>query len=121
MDTVSEAKYSISWYDSEKTILLCSVTERWSWAEAGTVITEMNDWCSTVQHGVYSIFHFQHNAALLPQGRTAISDVRKLMNDNHPNDELVIFVGVSSLVATLVNIAGQVYELRNITGRVRFI
>jgi hypothetical protein len=121
MDNLSEAKYTLSWYDPEHTILLCEIMERWSWEDTHAVIAEMNEWCSTVQHGVYSVFHFQRNATLLPQGKTAITDVRKLMNTEHPNDQLIIFVGVSSLVTTLVNIAGQVYGMRNITGRLRFV
>jgi hypothetical protein len=121
MDNQPEPKYTISWYDAEKTILLCEVKERWSWDEAHALISEMNQWCSTVKHGVYSLFHFQRNASLLPQGKTAISNMRKLISIEHPNDQLLIFIGASTLVATLANIAGQVYGMRKIMARVRFI
>jgi hypothetical protein len=121
MEIVSEPKYRIRWYDPEKTILLCEVMERWSWEETHSVIQKMNDTCSTVQHGVYSIFHFQKNASLLPQGKTAIGDVRKLIETEHPNDQLIIFIGASTLVTSLVNIAGQVYGMRNIIARFRFV
>ncbi|MBZ0287377.1 MAG: hypothetical protein K8I30_07170 [Anaerolineae bacterium] len=121
MQNQPEGKIVLSWYDPEKTILLCEVKERWSWDEALAVINQMNDWCSTVQHGVYSVYHFQRNAALLPQGKTAIADVRRLINTEHPNDQLILFVGASSLVTTLVNIAGQVYGMRKIVSRFRFV
>ena len=117
----SEGKYTISWYDAEQTILLCDVTERWSWEETHAIIKQMNDWVSTVQHGVYTIFHFQRNAAMLPQGRTAMSDVRRIMDTQHPNDELIFFIGASALVTSLVNIAGQVYKMRDIISRFRFV
>lgn len=121
MDISPGAKYTISWYDPEKTILICEVVERWSWDESYEVILKMNEWLSTVQHGVYSVFHFQRNASLLPQGKTAIADMRKLMNTEHPNDQLIILVGASSLVTTLVNMAGQVYGMRKILSRFRFV
>lgn len=121
MSGLPEPKYTISWYDAEKTILLCAIVERWSWEEAMAVIDQLNAWCSTVNHGVYTIYHFQRNATLLPQGKTAIADVRKLINTEHPNDQLIIFVGASSLVTTLVNIAGQVYGMRQIVARFRFV
>jgi hypothetical protein len=121
MNGLPEPKYTISWYDAEKTILLCEIVERWSWDETMSVIDQMNEWCSTVNHGVYSVFHFQRNATLLPQGKTAIADVRRLINTEHPNDQLIIFVGASSLVTTLVNIAGQVYGMRKIVSRFRFV
>jgi hypothetical protein len=117
MDTVPEAKYAISWYDPEKTILLCEITERWSWDEALAAIYEMNDWISTVQHGVYSVFYFQRSATLLPQGKMTISDMRNLLNTEHPNDQLIILVGASSLIMTLINLAGQIYGLRKIASR----
>jgi hypothetical protein len=121
MDSALEAKYRISWYDAEKTILVCEVTERWSWDETYAVVGEMNRWCSTVQHGVYTIFHFQNKGVLLPGGKTAIADIRKLIDTEHPNDELILFIGASALVNSLVNIAGQVYGMRNILNRFRFV
>jgi hypothetical protein len=117
----SEDKYTISWYDAEQTILLCDVTERWSWQETHAIIQQMNDWVSTVQHGVYTIFHLQHKATLLPQGRIAMSDVRRIIDTQHPNDELIFFIGASTLVTSLVNIAGQVYKMRDIISQFRFV
>jgi len=121
MDASLETKYRISWYDADKTILLCEVTERWSWDETYAVIHEMNRWCSAAQHGVYTIFHFHNKTALLPGGRTAIADIRKLIDNEHPNDQLILFVGASALVTSLVNIAGQVYGMRSILARFRFV
>ena len=112
--------YRISWYDDEHTILLCEVTRRWTWEEAYRVVAQMNEWCSTVNHGVYSVYVFGTNANLLPYGSSAISSIRRLINTAHPNDRLVMFANAGTLVSRLIGIASQVYGLRDIVANFRF-
>lgn len=121
MDAPLSERFKISWYDEAKTILLCEVTSQWRWEEAHTVIKSMNAECSTVNHGVYSVFNFHTNTSLMPQGGSAIPNIRALINTQHPNDELIIFVGISNMVTTFIGIAGQVYGMRNILAGFRFV
>lgn len=112
--------HRISWYDDERTILLCEVTRRWTWEEAYRVVAQMNEWCSTVNHGVYSVYVFGTNANLLPYGSSAISSIRRLINTAHPNDRLVMFANAGTLVSRLIGVAAQVYGLRDIVANFRF-
>jgi len=121
MTSNADERFKISWYNPEKTILLCDVRERWQWDEARTVIKSMNDHCSTVNHGVYSVFNFHEHTSLMPQGGGAIPNLRALIDTGHPNDELIIFVGISNLITTFISIAGQVYGMRNLLSKFRFV
>lgn len=111
----------ISWYDEAHTILMCDVFKRWTWDEAHKVITELNQWCSTVNHGVYTIYVFGSSANLVPYGGSAIPNIRRLINTEHPNDQLIIFTNAGALVSRLINIAAQVYGLRSIVSKFRFV
>lgn len=112
----------ISWYDEERTVLLCEVFKRWTWDEAHKVIKELNDvWCSSVNHGVYTVYVFGPSAALLPYGGSAIPNIRRLINTEHPNDQLIIFANAGALVTRLINIAAQVYGLRSVVSKFRFV
>lgn len=119
--TILPEKFNIAWYDLEHTILICEIKETWSWDEAYIVITAMNDLCSTVQHGVYSIFHFQGTTAMFPVGGSAINNIRRLINIKNENDELVFFVRSNAMVSRLIKIAGQVYKLAELIGHFRFV
>jgi hypothetical protein len=44
-----------------------------------------------------------------------------MVDTQHPNDELIFFIGASTLVSSLVNIAGQVYKMRDIISQFRFV
>jgi hypothetical protein len=119
--TIPPDKFNIAWFDLEHTILICEIKETWTWDEAYIVINEMNDLCSTVNHGVYTIFHFQGTTALFPVGGSAINNIRRLASINSENDELVFFVRSNAMVSRLIKIAGQVYKLAELTGHFRFV
>lgn len=121
MTTIPPEKFNIAWYDLEHTILMCDIKETWTWEEAYAVITEMNNLCSTVNHGVYTIFHFQGNTALIPVGKSAINNIRRLVSIKSENDELVFFVRSHMMFSKLINIAGKVYKIAELTGHFRFV
>ena len=113
-------KYGIHWYDDDHTILVCEPPRNWRWDDAYNLLKIMNDDCSTVTHGVYSIFHHEMNSAsTLPHGN-AMPHLRRLMSITHENDELTVFVGINVFARRILEMAGKLYGFRNLMSDMRF-
>ena len=87
---------------------------------AYAAIDELNALSTSVPHGVYTIFHFFETASQMPKG-SAIPNLKNLANTDKANDQLTFFVGFSRLLEGLMSIAGNVYGIKAVKNKFRFI
>jgi hypothetical protein len=112
--------YTVRWYDAEHTIVMCEIHHQWTWNDAYAALDELNQLSTSVSYGVYTIFHFLQSASSVPKG-SAIPNLKNLVNTDQPNDQLTFFVGFSRLLEGLMNIAGNVYGIKNVKSKLRFV
>lgn len=99
---------------------MCEVQHTWTWNDAYAALDELNQLSTSVTHGVYTIFHFIESASTLPRG-SAIPNLKNLVSTDQPNDQLTFFVGFSRLLEGLMNITGNVYGLKLVKTKLRFV
>jgi hypothetical protein len=75
---------------------------------------------ATVNHGVHTIF-WLHGIPTIPQGGSALANIRQLMSMQHPNEEMSIFIGVNRFGQALVDMVSKVYGMRDMLARYRFV
>jgi hypothetical protein len=112
--------YTVRWYDAEHTIVICEVHRSWTWNDAYAAVGELNRLSTSVDHGVYTIFHFLETVSTLPKGN-AIPNLKSLAKTDQPNDEMTFFVSFSRLLEGLMTIAGNIYGIRAVSAKFRFV
>jgi hypothetical protein len=112
--------YRVYWYDDEKSIVVCEIEQAWTWNDAYAALDELNLLSTSVTHGVYTIFHFHEMTSGLPKG-SAIPNIKNLANTDKPNDQLTFFVGFSRLLEGLMNITGNLYRIKTVASKLRFV
>jgi hypothetical protein len=113
--------YRLSWYDAEKTIIVLEVTGPWRWEEAFSVIPLLNRLVEAQPHPVYSLYYYRVvSASLLPKG-AGLTNLRKLVEFDPPNEKLVIFIRQDTLTRNFMNLVSRVYGLRQVLQKYRFV
>ncbi|MEO8396381.1 MAG: hypothetical protein ABI700_25535 [Chloroflexota bacterium] len=95
-------KLQVEWDNPEKTIILITYTEKWTWSdfyEANTVAVAM---MKTVDHPVHFLADFRQSRSLPIGG--AITHARAALNDLPANWGLLVIVSTSILIQRLVSI-----------------
>ncbi|MDX2077985.1 MAG: hypothetical protein SFZ02_16265 [bacterium] len=113
--------YRIGWLDAGRKIAVLEILGPWKWDEALDIIPFLNEQVASVGHPVYTIYEYNgKHMAFLPRGG-GILNIRRLVEIDPPNEQLVIFIKQDSLTLNFVNIVFKVYGLRQIVQKYRFV
>jgi hypothetical protein len=112
--------YTVRWLDVEKTIIACTIHREWDWDMAYDVMTLMNEQCKTVEHGVYSIFEYDHPGYTVPKG-SMLHNARRILKIDSPNDERYYFIGLNAFVKRMLAITSKVYGLERTVRRIHVV
>lgn len=111
----------VGWHDAERTILIVEAEQGWTWEEALVVIIEVVN--PTIQarapEPIYSIYH--HRTRYFPEGRGALSALRRMISVNVPNERLLIFVRQSEVINTFLEVALRAFRMFSHLAHTHFV
>lgn len=110
--------YQTSWLDDDRTIIRLDVSGKWSWQEAVEVVMRMNEVVAATPHDLYTIIQFR-NRSFLPEAGS-IGPLRRLIEINNPNEQLIILVNAGDFITKLSALISKTYGLMAIFGKFRF-
>ncbi len=111
-------EHSVSWYNPERTIIHVKLVGSWTWQDLHHVTEQSNALQDSVMHGTHVIYDFAQADGSIPEG--AISHARRLFDNEHPNDLLIIVVGVSRFASSLLAMVSRIYKRDSLFGKFRF-
>lgn len=100
------SKIIVEWDNVEKTILMVSICEDWSWADMYQAIDDINRLLDTVAYPVYTIMDFTH-ATHIPDN--ALLNLKKLNRSHHPNQDKTAVIGLGFYGQNLINMFIQLH------------
>lgn len=105
--------YRIGWYDSEQTIIVLQVLDRWTWEDAVHGIAHALNpiIVAKAPQPVYSIVVHEQFGYFVPRQGNALSAIRYIMQSDPPNDVLSLFVRQSDAIHIIMNVLARVYRL----------
>ncbi|MGB1288009.1 MAG: hypothetical protein ACPG7F_15840 [Aggregatilineales bacterium] len=113
--------YRLYYYDADKSIFVNEIYGRWTWEDAHTVVNHGNYFISSMSSPKYVISHFKDDGILLPVNtRYTLANLRRIMQLDQTDEDLVIFVGVSAFLKALINTISGIYGFFNQTARYRY-
>jgi hypothetical protein len=113
-----QSNYRVQWYDENRTIILCEITDLWSWNGLHTLALTANKLIATVSHDIYTIVNFTSRYCDIPRG-VATSNLIRLMQTVMPNEKLVIVIGLNPLISNLTEVARRIADDAEIWDRYR--
>ncbi|MCE7946694.1 MAG: hypothetical protein DYG88_04610 [Chloroflexi bacterium CFX4] len=115
------ATIRVGWYDAERTILVVEAEQGWTWDEALVVIMEVVNPAiqARAPEPIYSIYH--HRTRYFPEGRGALSALRRMISVNVPNERLLIFVRQSEVLNTLLEVALRAFRMFSHLAHTHFV
>ena len=90
----------VEWFDEEHTILRWVFEERWTWNDYATAQHESNVILESVEHTVDVIGDLDNGAGL---PLNALTVYRGFVHDTAENVGMIVLVGASTFVKTMVN------------------
>lgn len=97
------------WYNREKTILYVQFSRGWVWADVYDTLDALYQMQETVNHGVHIIY----DLSLAPSVPSySMPNLGRLINEEHPNDRLVLFVTTQTMLSKLFDVAVKMYNRR---------
>ncbi len=101
------------WHDEEQTVLINEVFEAWTYEIAKEAVVAVNDTIRAHDKQISTLHLFNSSAMAVPKGMT-VSNIRNLMLEDPPNEELVIFVNAPLFLQVLIGTVSSVYRLRSL-------
>lgn len=123
METLDHAhNYRIYWYDADRSILMADITDRWTWPDATKCIEKMNEViAAAIPRPVYVVYHFVPGVSAIPQEGSALSNIKRMLVVDNPNEQLIIMIGTNTFLRILVEIAAQLGGPRSPIAKYRFV
>lgn len=115
------SQYDWRWHDEDKTIIICTLTDRWTWDIAIEVVEKQIALMKSVDHNVFSIFEFLNTSSIVPVGGHAFSRLRHLISLQPPNEDLVFFVGKNTMIEVFINIVASINKITHQTSHYHFV
>ncbi len=113
--------YKVTWYDSEKTIVLAHITKRWNWDEASKVMFKVDEQFVNLDHDGFAVYLFERGTNILPEGKSTLLKMREHLLTDPEKQRLVIIVNSGSVVETVLNMALTAYRLSATKSKYRFV
>lgn len=114
--------YRIYWHDSDRSILIADITDRWTWPDAVKCIEKLNEVVrEAMPRPVYIVYQFAAGLSMIPQEGSALSSIRRMLLVDNANEQLIIMVGSSTFLRVLIEIAAQLSGPRSPIAKYRFL
>lgn len=111
----------VSWLSDQRDIALMEIKKQWNWQEAIVAVEIINKAVMAQPHPVYTVYIYQmKNTPLFPTG-VKLTNLRRLIEIDPPNEQLVIFVRTDGLLRRFVYILSKTYGLRHILKKYQFV
>lgn len=112
----------ISWLTETKDIIVMEIKGQWHWEVAITAVETINQHVLARQPDpVYTIYYYQMPKIPLFPRTVKLANLRRLIEIDPPNEQLVIFVRTDSLLQRFINILTKTYGLRHILQKYKFV
>ena len=100
------SKITTQWHNPEKTVILVVLERGWTWGDMYQTANEIYMLLDSVEHSVCTIIDFSSAKQIPPR---AITHIKNLNKNAHPNQTKLAFVGLNSLASALMNTFVQLY------------
>lgn len=111
----------VSWLSDQRDIALMEIKQQWNWQEAIVAVEIINKAVMAQSHPVYTVYIYQmKNTPLFPTD-IKLTNLRRLIEIDPPNEQLVIFVRADGLLRRFVYILSKTYGLRYILKKYQFV
>lgn len=121
-EVVSETDvYRIIWLNPEKSIIVFEIKMQWRLEDALVGVRLLNDTVMQAEHPVYTIYHYKiKGISFFPRG-VGLSSLRRLVEIDPPNEQLVIFIRADGLIRNLIRVISKSYGLRHIFQKYHYV
>jgi hypothetical protein len=97
-------KIVYSWFNDEKTVLLCTYpAEHWTWEDFHNAFHTQKAMIDGVSHPKVHVIVDASKGQWLPKGGSLMSGVRKMTDLKHPRQGHTIVVGAKGLIASIAS------------------
>lgn len=111
----------VSWLSGDKDIIVMEIKQQWDWQEAITAVEIINKAVMAQPNPVYTVYIYQmRHTPLFPTG-VKLGNLRRLIEIDPPNEQLVIFVRTDGLMRRFIGILSKTYGLRHILQKYHFV
>lgn len=111
----------VSWLSGDKDIIVMEIKQQWDWQEAITAVEIINKAVMAQPNPVYTVYIYQmRHTPLFPTG-VKLGNLRRLIEIDPPNEQLVIFVRTDGLMRRFIGILSKTYGLRHILHKYHFV
>lgn len=111
----------VSWLSDQRDIALMEIKKQWNWQTAIVAVEVINKAVMAQPHPVYTVYIYQmQNTPLFPTG-VKLANLRRLIEIDPPNEQLVIFVRTDGLLRRFVYILSKTYGLRHVLKKYQFV
>lgn len=97
---------SIQWDNPDKTRILISYRDAWTWEQLYSAMEECTYMIDGVPHTVHIIHDWQHTSTLPPG---AMNHMRNLIEKRHPHSGVVVFVCENKTFTALWHVFSRFY------------
>lgn len=120
---IQSEHYQIGWHNEDETILVIDGKAGWTWDDAHNCVKQANTIVSGAhqQRRIFTIYHFNEGAHLMPNEGQAIPNLYRLMKNDPGEDELIIYVARLNLIGKMMQSALKVYGALPIANKYRFV
>lgn len=110
----------IYWYDETKTILIHDALKHWAWEDAYESLSIVNQTIRAHEKPMYTIHWLHPASAAMPKG-SSLANLRRLMMEDPPNEQLVIILGASMMVETFIKTISKAYKMMGLLPKYRYV
>lgn len=111
----------VSWLSGDKDIIVMEIKQQWDWEEAIIAVETINHAVMAQPNPVYTVYIYQmRHTPLFPTG-VKLGNLRRLIEIDPPNEQLVIFVRTDGLMRRFIGILSKTYGLRHILHKYHFV
>ncbi|MCA9913308.1 MAG: hypothetical protein KC496_08155 [Anaerolineae bacterium] len=101
------AEVIVRWHNNDQTILYATVPTEWTWEDAYVMIERIYQLQETVNHPTDIIFDLRH---INPLPKSAIPNLRRMLNSEHPNDRLNIIVTRDTFLRQMLELVVRTFS-----------
>lgn len=97
-------KITVSWFDENKTAILCTYNgDGWTWEDFFVALEQQKALIESVDHPQVDIVVDVRNSSWLPKGGSLLTGMKKMSSEHHPRQGQTIVVGARGMVASIAS------------------
>jgi len=101
------AEVIVRWHNNEQNIIYATVPTEWTWEDAYVMIERIYQLQETVNHPTDLIYDMRN---INPLPKSAIPNLRRRLNSEHPNDRLNIIVTRDTFLRQMLELVVRTFS-----------